>query len=148
MKRKVQSLKCKIVVCSRYARTINYFSNAVRKLLSFSLLAFSFKLLITPAYAQSPIPIGEKFGFGDIRSLGEGTSRLVVPVFEVTAAIVVIYFLVGAFFYLKAGGDKEQLEKARNMINHAIIGFIILMFAFLIIQFLLSSLFDIQLGII
>lgn len=95
-----------------------------------------------------PVKISEKFGFGDIKSLGEATSRLVLPAFEVTAAIVIIYFLVGAFFYLKAGGDKEQLERARNMINHAIVGFFILMLAFLVIQFLLAFLFDINLKLI
>lgn len=84
------------------------------------------------------IKIEDFFGFGDIKSLGEATSRLVVPAFEVTAAIVIIYFLIGAFFYLKAGGDKEQLERARSMINHAIVGFIILMFAFFILDFILG----------
>ena len=89
------------------------------------------------------VNIGEKFGFGNIGSLGEGTSRLVMPVFEITAVAVIIYFLMGAFFYLKAGGNKEELERAKNMINHAIVGFIILIFAFFIIQFLLSTLFGI-----
>ncbi|MEK7616567.1 MAG: hypothetical protein AAB414_00740 [Patescibacteria group bacterium] len=117
-------------------------------LITIFLLAFIFLYPIPytlyPSHAQSPVPIGEKFGFGDIRSLGEATSKLVVPAFEVTTAIVIIYFLIGAFFYLKAGGNKEEIERARNMINHAIIGFLILIFAFLIIQFLLSKLFGIN----
>ncbi len=87
------------------------------------------------------VKIGEEFGFGNIKSLGEGTSKLVVPAFEVTAVIVVIYFLMGAFRYLKAGGNKEEVEGARQMIQHSIIGFILLMFTFLILQFLLFSLF-------
>lgn len=93
-----------------------------------------------------PFNIGEKFGFGNIGSLGEGTSRLVLPVFEVTAAVVVIYFLMGAFFYLKAGGNKEEIERARNMINHAILGFLILMLAFFALDFLLQS-FGIELSL-
>lgn len=94
------------------------------------------------------VDIGKEFGFGDIQSLGEGTSRLVAPAFQATAAVVVIYFLLGAFKYLRAGGNKEELEGARQMIVHAIIGFIILMFAFLLLQFMLSSLFKIQFTII
>lgn len=89
------------------------------------------------------VKIGEKFGFGDIASLGAGTSKLVGPVFSIAAAAVVLYLLIGAFKYLISGGNKEQIAEARAMITHAIIGFMILIFAFLILQFLLSSLFGI-----
>ena len=95
---------------------------------------------------MSPSPgvnIGEKFGFGDIISLGQATSRLVMPVLSIATAAVVIYFLLGAFKFLTSGGNKEETSSARQMITHAIIGFVILMFAFLILQFLLSSLFGI-----
>lgn len=87
------------------------------------------------------VKISEEFGFGNIKSLGEGTSKLVVPAFEVTAAVVIIFFLLGAFRYLKAGGNKEEVEAARQMIQHSIIGFVLLMAAFLVLQFLLFSLF-------
>lgn len=90
------------------------------------------------------VDIGQKFGFGWIKSLGEGTSKLVGPLFSLAAALVIFYFLLGAFKYLKAGGNKEDMDAARQMITHAIIGFILLMFAFVILQFLLSSLFDVR----
>ncbi len=109
-------------------------------LFTFYILHFTFYI---PVYAQTPIPIGEKFGFGDLTSLGQATSKLVTPIFSVTAVMVVLYFLFGAFKYIKAGGNKEEMAGARQMISHAIIGFIILMFAFLVLQFLLSSLFGI-----
>jgi len=89
------------------------------------------------------VEIGKNFGFGNIGSLGEGTTRLVGPFFQIAAVLVIAYFLVGAFRYLKAESNKEEIEGARQMITHAIIGFLILMFAFLIVQFILSRLFDI-----
>lgn len=98
--------------------------------------------MIHPVYAK--VEIGEKFGFGDIISLGNAISKLVMPAFSVSAAAVVIYFLLGAFKYLMSAGKKEEIEGARNMIFHSIIGFILLMFAFLILQFLLSRLFNIR----
>ena len=94
----------------------------------------------TPS-SSAGVSIGEHFGFGDIKSLGEGTSRLVMPFFSLAAVVVILYFLLGAFRYLRAGGNKEEVEGARQMITHAIIGFILLMFAFFILQFLLSALF-------
>ena len=85
--------------------------------------------------------IGDKFGFGNITSLGQATSQLVNPIFSVATFLVILYLLLGAFKYLKAGGNKEEVEGGRQMIEQAVTGFIILMFAFLILQFLLSSLF-------
>lgn len=92
------------------------------------------------------VDIGDKFGFGDIESLGDATSRLMVPMFEVTAGIVIIYFLIGAFFYMKSGGDKEEIAKAREMMNHAIVGFLILIVAFFIIEYIMKA-FDIDIKI-
>lgn len=91
-------------------------------------------LSVPTAYAV--VNIDNEYGFGNIGSLGEGTSKLVAPAFSIATAVVVIYFLIGAFKFLTSGGDKETTSSARGMITHAIIGFIILMFAFLILQFI------------
>lgn len=100
--------------------------------------------LITTAYAApSGVDIGNEFGLGDIASLGEGLTRLVPATFSIATTLIVFYFLIGAFKLLISAGDKEAVAGARGMITHAIIGFIILMFIFLILQFLLGSLFGI-----
>ncbi len=108
-----------------------------------ALLTFNFLLLTLPSPVYAKVEIGEVFGFGGITTLGEMTSKLVNPVFSLAAAAVIIYFLWGAFKYLISKGEKEEIAAARAIIIHAIIGFIILMSAFLILQFLLSSLFGI-----
>ena len=66
-----------------------------------------------------------------------------MPIFEIAAVLVIIYFLIGAFKYLKAGGNKEDIESGRQMITHAIIGFGLLILSFLVLQFMLSKLFGI-----
>ena len=98
--------------------------------------------LIPPVYAA--VDIGKEYGFGDILTLGEGVNRLVRPTFSIAMAVVVIYFLAGAYKYLTSAGDKETVSGARSMITHSIIGFMILIFAFLVLQFGLSSLFGIE----
>ncbi|MCL4365666.1 hypothetical protein M1437_00355 [Patescibacteria group bacterium] len=138
---------------------IQNFGSFLRKLLfkTFAflivLLTFNFLLLTFPIYAaDNPCPsnpgggfrIGGCFGFGNITSLGQAVSQLIPAVFSLAAVAVVINFLLGAFKYLKAGSSKEEIDGARQMITHSIIGFIILIFAFLILQFLLSSLFGIK----
>lgn len=125
---------------------ISDFRFQIVSLFTFIFLLFTFP---TPVYAActpgaSPVNIGDCFGFGGFGSLGDTTSKLVRPAFDISAVAVVIYFLLGAFKYLMSGGKKEEIEGARNMIFHSIVGFIVLMFAFLILQFLLSSLFEIK----
>lgn len=82
------------------------------------------------------VDIGKQYAFGNIGSLGEGIRLLVVPTFSVVSVIVIFYFLIGAFKYLISKGDKNEIDAARNMMVHSIIGFIILIFAFFIMQYL------------
>lgn len=122
------------------------------------ILVTSYLLLANPVYAadnpcqpRTPtntagVDIGVFFGFGNITSLGCGTSLLVSPMFDVAEFLVIFYFLLGAFNYLRAGGNKEEVEKGRQMITQAIVGFILLMLSFFVIQFLLSSLFGPETG--
>ena len=102
--------------------------------------------LIPTAYAA--VDIKKEYAFGDIESLGQGTSRLVLPTFSIATTAVVIYFLIGAFKYLISAGNKDQTASARAMITHAIIGFVLLMLAFFVIPFVLSNLFGIQIQLI
>lgn len=102
--------------------------------------------MITNLIAQvnlKQVNLKDEFAFGNVASLGQGVDRLVAPTFSIAIALVTIYFILGAVKILTAGSDKEALGSARGMMTHAIIGFIILMMAFLILQFLLSSLFGI-----
>ncbi len=89
------------------------------------------------------VDISQKFGFGGYKSLGEITSRMVTPAFSIAVAAVVLYFLFGAFKFIQSRGNKEEVAAAQSILTHAVIGFIILMFTFLILQFVLSSLFGV-----
>ena len=97
-------------------------------------------ILITQA--PEPLRLNSKFALGDIYSLGEGTYRLIPAIFSIATLLVIIYFLLAAFKYMKAGANKEDIEGAKQMITHSLIGFALLMFAFLILQFLLATLFN------
>lgn len=104
------------------------------KLLAFLLPTTYYILHTTTVHAD--VKIGDHFGFGGIKSLGDATSVLVRPVFSIATFLVILYFLLGAFDYLKSGGNKEEVQKAREKITQGIVGFIILMFAFFAIQFI------------
>lgn len=87
------------------------------------------------------VDISSTYAFGDLKNLGQGVDRLVLPAFSIAALGVIFYFLIGAFKYITSGGEKEELAKARGMITHSIIGFILLMALFFVIEFLFGKLF-------
>lgn len=100
--------------------------------------------LAQPVYAQGTMPLTFPraeditiiYDFGKISSLGQGVNLLVVPAFAIAAIAVIIYFIIGAIRFLASGGDKENIAKARKMITHAMIGFLLLIFIFLTLEFI------------
>jgi len=96
-------------------------------------------LFIKDAKSAS-VPIGQNYGFGNYESLGQFTSYLVPLAFSIAALMVVFYFLIGAFELITSQGDKAHIVSARSKIYHAIIGFILLMALFLVMQYLLPAL--------
>lgn len=95
--------------------------------------------MIKEAFAQSN-NLGDHFGFGWLTSLGEAFSYLIKPAFAIASVAVLIYFLVGTTRLILSGGDKNAIAAGRDMIVHALIGFILLIIMFLIVQFLFEFL--------
>jgi hypothetical protein len=103
--------------------------------------------LIPTAFAATPKPslaalptvsLGERFGLGHIKSLGDGISYLVGPAFAIAGIALLLYIVFGAFKLIFSGGDKTAVAAAREMITHAIIGVILLIAMFFILPFILS----------
>ena len=85
-------------------------------------------------------PIGPNYGFGNFESLGYFTTFLVPLAFSIAAIMVVFYFIIGAFEMITSQGDKAHIVSARSKIYHSIIGFILLIALFVIMQYLLPAL--------
>lgn len=92
-------------------------------------------MFIKPALA-APIELKDQYAFGQVKSLGEALSFLVNPAFAIAGTAVAFYFVIGAVKLIISTGDKEKVKSAREMITHSIIGFIMLIMAFLIFQYL------------
>ena len=107
-------------------------------ILAFLLSVFLYPIPYTlyPLFAQAPVDLGKEYAFGGITSVGEAFGYLVTPAFSIAGVAVVIYFAIGALRYMMSGGDKQAVESARKMITHAIIGFILLIAMFLILEFI------------
>lgn len=71
----------------------------------------------------------------DWHSLGDVISSGYELVIYVAGFLMVIWFFWGVFEYIFAGGAKEKLGKARSRITYAIVGFVIVILAFFIGDF-------------
>lgn len=105
----------------------------MKKLLSLLVNMYAFLLFIKPVRA---VDLGNEFAFGGITSLGQGVTFLVKPAFQIATLAVIFYFIIGATRLVLSGGDKNAVAAAREMITHAIIGFILLILMFVLINYI------------
>jgi len=93
---------------------------------------------------QDPGDITNAFGFGRLGgkevTLASFTQLLIPLAFSIASVMVVFYFIIGAIELINSQGDKAHIVSARSKIYHAIIGFILLIALFLIIQYLIPAL--------
>jgi hypothetical protein len=84
--------------------------------------------------------IGTAFGFGKYQSLSEFIGLLIPLGFSIAAIMVAFYFIIGATEMITSQGDKAHIVSARAKIYHAIIGFILLIALFLVMQYIIPAL--------
>lgn len=77
-------------------------------------------------------PVGLKPEFKDLGSL---ITQALPVVLYITAFLMIFWLAWGIFQYIFAGGNKESLGKARARITWAIVGFLIVVIAFSISQY-------------
>src|SRR5437868_14734748 len=86
-------------------------------------------------FAQG-VSLKDIFGFSKFDTLGQFISAFLDPLFGLVGVLILFYFLYAGWKYLVSQGNKEELAKARAMITHAIIGAVILIVLFIVIQYL------------
>lgn len=60
-------------------------------------------------------------------------------VFTLVGGLAVLFLLVGAVRYVTSNGDQGQLTQAKNTILYAIIGIVVSLSAFAIVQFVVGQ---------
>lgn len=93
--------------------------------------------IIKPAHAQlqQTRDITGEFdlSYGDV---GTFVKTLTPIAFSVAAIMVSFYFIIGAFELITSQGDKAHIVSARAKIYHSIIGFVLLIVIFLVMQYI------------
>jgi hypothetical protein len=120
---------------------IHVMLNLMKKLLFPLLIVHStlYILHLEPAFAET-VKLEDAYAFGKVGSFGALASKIVPVIFAFASVVVMVYFAVGAFKWIMSGGDKAQVEAARQMLTHSVIGIFLLVVLFLVVQFLPQAL--------
>ena len=77
------------------------------------------------------------FGFSGLNS-ASSLSQLIVGIVNImllfAGSIAVIFVIVGGYQYVTSGGNEEQAEKGRKTLVNAIIGIVIIVLAYVVIN--------------
>lgn len=77
---------------------------------------------------------------GTSASLGDTVKKLINTLLFVLGAVAVIVIIVGGIRYTTSDGDPGKIQSAKNVILYAVIGVIVSMLAYAIVNFVIDSL--------
>ena len=66
--------------------------------------------------------------------------QVLTAVFTLIGGLSVLFLLIGAVRYVSANGDPGQMTQAKNTIIYAVIGIVVSLSAFAIVQFVVGQL--------
>lgn len=90
------------------------------------------------------VEYGDQTGLsrGDLRVIAVNIIRIILSFLALVAVSLVIY---GGYIYMTAGGNQENIDKAKKILIGAVIGLIIILSAFAIVSFILNRMTNIVL---
>ena len=78
----------------------------------------------------------------DEKSLMQVVSQILNVVVGVIGVVAVAVIIVGAIYFVTSQGDANKVARARNTILYGVVGLIVALLAFAIVNFVLSSVFS------
>ncbi len=114
-------------------------------------VAVAFSLLLTAGAVSAennllpPDPLGVNYGEAtnlsgqDVRIT---VARIINVVLGILGIIVVVIILYAGFTWMTAGGNDEQVGKAKKILSAAVIGLVIVMSAYAITKFVIYNLYQ------
>lgn len=101
--------------------------------------------MIKQVFAEDSVSINPQYGL-PIVTLDNLITFMVRSLFVVAGLLAFLYLILGGIKWITSGGDKAEVEKARNQIQAAIIGLIVV-FASLALIALMERVLNIGLGV-
>jgi len=117
-------------------------------------LVFSLLLTASAVLAAGPIVGGSNLlppdqlgvNYGEATNLSGqdvriSTANIINVVLDLLGIITVVLILFAGFTWMTAGGNDEQVGKAKKILSAAVIGLVIVMSAYAITQFVVGNLY-------
>jgi len=129
-------------------RNKKYFILGLIILLTASFFVFSFDLALAQDDPEAGAknsdvfglqPVDDNIGLAspDVRTIIAKIIRAVLGLLGIIALVIVLY---GGYTYMTAGGNEEKINKAKKILINGVIGLIIILSAFAIVQFVINAL--------
>lgn len=111
----------------------------------FYLISFSFFTIffINQTFAQEMgaiLPGCAQTGNCSLCDFLIGFSNIAQWLLSILGSVALLFFIYGGFVWLTAGGNEERIKRGRDILTHTVIGVIIVLAAWLIINFVIMSL--------
>ena len=104
----------------------------IRTLIAAGLTNVALAALATPAYAALTNPIG-------YNSLDDLISDVLGYLFAAAGLIAITFLVVGGIQYMMSGGDKMGVQAAQGKITGALVGLVIAVCSFLIVDLVICK---------
>jgi len=83
-----------------------------------------------------------KFGQCDFGDVVETTNKIINWIIAIAVSVSAIMFAYAGFLYMTAQGDLSQMKRGRDIFTNVVIGFAIMLSAWLIIKLIVTTLSD------
>ena len=113
----------------------------MKKVLALLTPAAVYLTLTSSAFAMSinTCPTGDFFNLCNF-SLGGGfVSGIISLIFIIAIIVAILYLLWGGIKWIMSGGDKAQLQAAREHVIAAIVGLVVVFLVYFLLNFVLNS---------
>lgn len=84
--------------------------------------------------------VADDTGLKGDTNLVEIIGNLISTVLGLIGIILLVLFIYAGFLWMTAGGDKDQVEKAKSIFKNAVIGLVIIVFSYFISGFIIDKL--------
>lgn len=91
--------------------------------------------------------VGGRAGLGAARPLPQIIGQIINVALGFIGILLLFYLLYAGFLWMTSGGDDDKVGEAKTMIKNAIIGLIVIVAAFSISNFVLTSLYNVTTGV-
>jgi hypothetical protein len=86
--------------------------------------------------------IGEEAGIETETTLPEMVGSIIRQILTLLGIILVVLIIYAGWLWMSAGGNTDQIDKAKKIIINAVIGLIIIFAAYAITDFVLGAIFS------